>query len=761
MPQSDLIKQDVRGQLSGLRHRIQSRLVFEGLAWIVLAVVAVVFGTLGLDYMMRFTLALRALVMLAALVALGYVFWRHVIRPLQVTMNEEDLALLVERRYGQLGDRLISALQFSKATDLPPGTSVAMIHRVGVEANELARKLSFETVVERENLRRRLLLALCATVVLAGFSVWQSNAMGLWFQRNILFRAVDWPQDTYLKVVNPKGTHDFKVLRGDDLVVKVIADVRPGTDQPSLTPPYVVFHAHYASVGDTEERVDVGGDGKTFEKKFQAVSEEFRFYVTGGDDSRDKAKPHEVTLIDPPSLKDMAYSVSYPRYMNRQASRPEPVKGIIAVPLGCQITFQGACTKDLKAAKMLLDDVEIGAVQIGLEGAADKRTLVGKFDISGANKLTQRMLRFMLTDSDGYDNRRGQQFLIQVQPDLPPSVDLKTYGISQNITANAIIPVTIASHDDYGVASAQMSAIQVKKSSTASSQAASLPTTSSKPSTQPTQAWGEMKDLTKAPDGGKDFKTADHVDLDTLEPKANVNDVIAVVVEVVDTMDAGLGGPNKKTAAVELKIVPPTEVEADLAKRMDDLALEFAQALLVQTTCVENTNKAAEDEGAAPARTHVNESRSGQIAVGTQCAAASQKIQAVVEEMDNNRVYPELSLKLKKDAVDALKELQTPIEAASNTLNQAFKILEGASPDMAKVNALATTAAEQQEDIRIRVAKVLKVLNETTTRAQAINQVHMIMKAWDKLLKDTEIEKNREAGLLGTTKPASAPATNP
>lgn len=767
MLQSDLVRQDVRGQLAALKLKIQGRLMFEGVAWVVLALVAAVFVTLGLDYALRLDRLLRGLLMLAAAGGLAAVVWRQMIWPLRVTMNDEDLALLVERRYGQLGDRLISALQFSKARDLPPGTSLAMIAQVGVEANELARKLPFEQVVERENLRRRLMLALCATVMLAGFSVWQGGTMGLWFKRNILFQDAAWPQDTYLKVSHPRGLHDFTVLRGDDLAVKVIADVRPGTDEPSIAPPYVVFHAYYSSVGATEERVDVNPDGRTYEKRFQAVSEEFRFYVTGGDDSRDKAKFHRVLLIDPPAMKDIEYSVTFPHYMGRSsAGKFDPVQGVLAVPLGGEVTFRATATKDLAAARMLLDDQSVGDMKIGPANPSDKRTVQGGFVVSGANKLAQRMLRFVLTDTDGYDNRRGQQLMIQVQPDLPPTVDFKTYGVGTNVTFNAEIPARIAARDDYGVAAARVGAILVRKATTqAASQPAPGPART--PATQATQAWGQMNDLDPAPDGRKDFKGEHRVDLEKLIARPGVGDVIAVAAEVQDTMDSSLGGPNKKTATLELKIVPSTEVEAGLVKRTDDLLLEFAQAILVQQTCVEKTDAASQETDANRMRMYLSESSAGQTAVGTQCAKASEQLQSVLLEMQCNRVFTADEATRMKDAIGLLNDEAAPINTAAAFANQAVKAVEalkGDKPDLAKVKDSAVSLLESQQRILKQLKDIQAKVLYIQSRQQLINNVNILKTAWDEATRKTLEARNEEIRKSLGTLPASGPAepaTNP
>ena len=842
MPHGDLLKPGVRGQLRSLKLKIESRLAGEGVAWLVLAAVAVVFVSLGLDYLLRLEKALRIVVMSGALAGLAYVAWRQLIWPLQVRMSDEDLALLVEKRFDKLSDRLISAIQFGKETRRAPGTSAAMIDLVAAEANAMVAGLEFEKIVERRNLARLARLAFCAVVLLGGFGAWQSGAMALWFERNVLFQETPWPQNTYLEVITPKGLNDFYVLRGDDLTVQV----QVAADSSSA-PQFVVFHAEYPSVGSTEERVDANPDGRTYTKVFQAVSEQFSFYVTGDDDKRDKANPHKVLLIDPPALKNVEYSVNYPHYMNRPASRYEPVKGIMAVPLGSEITFRAEATKELAAAKMLLDDREIGSVEIGVgagvgagvgsersiggkivkvdganvvvqtfargepgkeltvatdeatavtingneskvadlkpdlfvqvspaEGTAAKITatkdapecsLVGRLGLTGANQLVSHMLRFALTDSDGYSNRRGQQFMIQVQPDLAPIVELKTRGVGASVTPNAIIPLTVQLRDDYGVASATVCLLQVHKAATQAteaSQPASEP--ASEPAPGETLDWGQKVSVEPPLGGRKDFTGPHIMDMGRLGKKkqASPGDIVAVVCEAVDTMDSPLGGPNKKTATRELKIVTPLDVQTDLWRRHMDVALEFSQALVTQATALEKTKAAIDEADQTVMGMHVRESVSGQGAVGIQAARAADQLQTIYEEMINNRVFDDAMQKRVADGeVEPLKALAPQIGSVSVTLNRAAAMLEKGNVDAQQMKRLLTQAADVQEQIYDKLTDILKTMNEIGGRAELINQIMALQEIWRKVMTETDNARRGEIGSILGTAPAARPATPP
>ena len=218
---NELVPAEIRGKLHALRRALSARLTLEGLAWTALALVALVFVTMGLDYLFRLERELRGIIMALAVAGVGAVVWRQLIRPLRVPMDISELAVLVERRFRQLGDRLVSAVDFSRRSDTEAvGLSATMVRRMADEAQALSLPLRFQDVVERRGIFRTWSLAGCALGLLLGFGIWQSDLLGRWFQRNVLFADVSWPQETYLTV---QGGPDFAVLRGDDL--EVLAEI--------------------------------------------------------------------------------------------------------------------------------------------------------------------------------------------------------------------------------------------------------------------------------------------------------------------------------------------------------------------------------------------------------------------------------------------------------------------------------------------------------------------------------------------------------
>ncbi len=377
METREYVGTEIRGKLRRLKGLLRARLCGEGVLWALSVLVVAVFFSLAVDYVLRLDRPLRAAISVAALLAVALVAWRELLRPLLVPMDSPDLALLVERRFGQLDDRLIAAIQFSQQGSLAPlGMSDTLVAAMAREANELARSLDFRDVVDFRSFRQTALIASLAVVSLGGFTAWQYPTMQLWFQRNVALANVDWPQETYLQVL---GGPDFKILRGEDLTITVVA--RDG----SVVPPHVTFHARYPSLaGTTEDRIDPDAQGR-FVLTVRNVSEEFSFWVTGGDDRLDRRRRHRVALVDAPGLADVRFRMEPPSYYRSRPPESDGSSGILSVGAGWWVHLRAVATKDLRHAVAILDSEESSAIGDAADRLRDlARELRGSREISSA-----------------------------------------------------------------------------------------------------------------------------------------------------------------------------------------------------------------------------------------------------------------------------------------------------------------------------------------------------------------------------------------
>ncbi len=649
-----LLGPGVYGKLRRLRGVLRARLAGEGLAWVLMAVVAAVFVSLAFDYLLRLNDALQRGIVLGGLLAgVLWTVWRELFRPMLVRMSEADLALLVERHYGQLEDRLVGAIEFARAGgEVPEGTSRAMVARMAQEAEAIAAPLDFTRLVERRRLGRVLLIAACTLALLAGFALWQRDLMDLWFRRNVLLADADWPQQTYLEVAG----RDFHVLRGDSLMIVVY------TRAGSVAPPHVTLHRVYASVGrPTEDRVEAVAEGAgKYVKVVEAVNEPFEFYVTGGDDETDRQRPHEVHVIDPPALQDVRFTVEYPAYTQLEPRRVDATREVLTVPFKGRLRLDALANKDLAAAEIRLNGGRIWARGPFDPGGTPvpplaTRHLTAVFEFPADNEPASKRLAFHLRDMQGHPNRGGQVFSVQVLPDEPPAVQIRKVGGIHDlriVTPNATIPLAVSVKDDYGIGlrtpGDRDAGMIAEAASRLGRPAEEVRTTLRAPAVELRATAG--KNLLLAEPVGPLVENRVHLRVSeehrlALGGRASAGQTVRVVGQAADSRTPDCGGPGVGTSGpLEFSVVEQKDLVDELLRRQKRLSDRFAEAVHLQGASYAKTETAAASDdlrrGSFPdlVGEGLVSSARGQRAVGDVCAGTATALRAILEEMACNGI---------------------------------------------------------------------------------------------------------------------------
>ncbi|MHC4562403.1 MAG: hypothetical protein ACYS8X_06485 [Planctomycetota bacterium] len=714
----------VDAKLKRLRRAIRFRLTAEGVAWLAVTVVALVLTTLALDYLLRLDRPQRALVMLGAAAAVAASLWVHLIRPSRARLRRGDLAVLVERRHGHLQSRLISAIEFA-ARPLPDGVSAAMARRSVEEANALTADLAFDGIVERRSLWRVVRVAICAVAVLVGFGFWQGELLRLWAARNLALADVPWPQRTYLTIAD--GKQHFVILRGEDLEVLV------KTTRGSVAPAHVTIHARYPSVGWTEDKIEpTDADGRNFQVVFRAVTEPFEFYVTGGDDVRDRRRPHEVRLVEPPALASVRFTIDYPPYTGRPSITADGSSGVLPVPTGGALRFQATATKDLAGAKVELTGEGIHIVQpVRVEpaaGSAEKdhpRRLAGQIGIDVPNVAQTLHLRFDLTDTEGYTNRRGGRYVLRVQIDLPPVIEMKKTGVGQAVTPNAMIPLMLRGKDDSGIAGVTVGVSRSDQPDHVSREPVAVP-----PSARPPASI-----------------TAEHT-LDLMGRNLKPGQTIAIQAQAADILPAELGGPNlTRSGVISLRLVDPADLLTELIARQKTLRIEFLEALAQQDMARTQSEaaSAAADKAIGPAALNaLTESAGIQRAVRAEVVKAAEKLALIADEMTYNRLGDPADIQAIRSEVVA------PLGDVSRTIAMVLAQMQAAG-ELTAAEAFRDQlddVAARQRDIRKQMEAILARMAQLQSRQDLANELQKIVNWAEESLEKIRRKQEEEIGEL-------------
>ncbi|MBL7219865.1 MAG: hypothetical protein ISS69_07120 [Phycisphaerae bacterium] len=742
MTDREFLESKVGGKLRGLRRTLRRRLAGEGISWCAMSLVLVVFVTLGLDYVLHLDRpAVRGVIMGALLLGVAWVIWRQLIVPLLVPMDNEQLALLVEDRYGELGDSLISALQFTRSdAQVTPGQSQAMVRLVIARAGETASGLDFRKVVERSLLRKRMSLAFCAVGLLVGFSFWQTGIMGRWWNRNVIFADTAWPQDIYLDVAREiKGADGkvslveskngvFRVLRGNDL--KILVTARSGE---IVTPPpeTITLYAKYESVGWTTEpdiKPDTEG-ARTYTKVFRSVSEPFEFFFVGGDDKREIR--HRVSLIDPPGIGWLQFTVEYPPYMNRPSRKFDASRAVLAAPPGSLITVRATADKPVEfqgvSTGMFLNGQRVGNLETDtgdkppgapLEAAT---RLVGSFRLKKSassekheDKNPMRTLTIALQDTGGFENPRAAQYKIRTEPDTAPRLSLKRRGVGGAVTPEAILPLVIEAKDDSGLSEVRV-----------------------------VLTWGGDKPGSKSwvvepsPGGKAQFDTLYERDIKDLNLKPGMT--IRVMVEADDLMPAELNGPNKGTSgAMSFRIVKRDELLAEMVRRQKALRANFEQTIRKQEDSIATTEAMItmlnSDLAVSDAARRLRDATSMEIGVGGDCAKTSVAMGDILIEMVYNRIIEA------KGRAETLNGIVTPLgELAQrvDVLTVRMKTAEGAASGDDLLKQADEIRSEQLSILEV-MQKVLERMIKVAEAQELAYKLERLIERWDGVMRAAE-----------------------
>lgn len=740
------ISTEIHGKLAALRRALRGRLAGEGLAWVLIALVAAVFVTLGIDLTLKLRRLYRVIMVCVALGGLVWMVWREMLAPLFAPMPAEDLALLVERRHKQLGDRLISALQFVRLGGASPNESHAMVDETVRQANTMAAPLGVGDIVEYQNFKRALTIAMCTLALLAGFSVWQSRLMWPWLQRNVAFADVDYPQKTYLEVV---GGPEFTLLRGGQLDVTIIVTEESDRNE---SPDHIVVHAYYPSLADgsddgwSEERAELKGRdeyGRDFYvMEFKRVTEEFSFFVTGGDDERvsrsDTEKHNTVRLIDPPALAEMVFRAEYPTYLAHEqrkddgedsreyGPRVSDSLGTVSIPAGTALTVVAQATKDLAGVEIHLDGQAVEASEITLPAsdpskprALRKIIWTHKFAArarKGKRRSTRpvnRQLTFKLTDTQGYSNICGGR-KISILQDKTPVIKTKrrVMIVGELATAEAIVPLHSVFTEDHDLAAAK-AILTITKGKKRDLEPAHVPLR--KPA--------ERDPLTK--------RSVNHeVDL---RPYGFVpGDEVVIEVAADDTMPPFLGGPNVgRSAPIVVRVVRRDQVEVKLVDSSQRAIIEFIQAIALQRSVRDSVYTAglimSADNGMDNAKIKLTGSARAQGAVAPECKKVADAVTGILEARVLNRLgtqegYQSVRTKIIEplhDLIEPLGELRAAIERAS---------LLG---DAEQLQGQIVSITEAQDAVLMTMSGILTEMEKDSTRQYIINRGTVILD-WSK-----------------------------
>ena len=708
-----------------LKAALRAHLVGRGLALVLIALVAGVFFSFAVDRKLDMERAQRAVILAVALAGVGYIMWRFLLRPLGVPLDAEELALVFERHYPELGDRLISTLQFSYSDVERLGSSEGLVREVAKQANAMAEGLDSTAPLEGRETWRRLGIAAAAVAVLVTFSILRAEDMGPWFQRNILFRDIDYPRETYLSVEVEPG---FEVVRGGSITVTVTAD------DEHVVPDEVIFHKKFPGLGIEREAVRADeARPNVFVKRFENITERLEFRVTGNDHTTEW---YEVSVVDPPELVSLQFTITYPGYMDRPKAAVSAQHGVVSIPPGSRLTMAGRANKDLASGGLLLDNrpvaPELGWLEVedvaDADGKTKRRGVKGFLQLGDRVKAQSLTLQIRLEDARGITNPRGAMYILRIEPDNAPSVHVDRKGVRGDISTRAMLPLVIQVRDDHAVSGIEVTVATTPPPAGSDEdvpEEAEPRPTSGAATTQPAKRTFVVPDV---PTGERHVNVPHTVDLEPL--KLVVGQFVRVQAAAVDSLPKSFDGPNRATSAVHtFKVVSDEELLRELLRRQQEIRDAFRRAVDMQAA-VRDRVRAVSDHlagggGIDPeVRRRLNLSAKNQLSIAKQCSVTAQQMQEVLDEMVANRISTPLQERnLAEKIIRPLEDIsKKPMSDLAVSLARASK-----QTDVGALGEFSARRAEILNGFHGRLESIYKQMEKERSRQELVNWLKRIL----------------------------------
>lgn len=477
--------------LRALRGRIRRYVAWEGAALVAVVLGLAFWLSLAVDYLFEIPGSARGVLLALAVAAVGAALARYIVLRLTREFRDAALALVLERRFPQLNDRLITAVESAEAGDAPSSLTAALLRQTADEAAAVSQTLPLKEVFDLRPLVRAAGLALGLALSIAAFGFASGEVFSTWFRRNVLLADEYYRRDTDISVavlaepgerVVEFRDRVYKHPRGGDLVL--LATVVPGMVVPESV------KLKYRNVeqfgGGSDSMTKIGQ--RAFRQRLPGLHDSIRLWLSGGDYATRDA--YFVQIVDPPQIDKIVLQCMYPAYTGLNALDEYsglPARQSVAVlgtqvslPAGTDLVLHAATNKPLVSARIQTDLWEIRATRetttltFAAAGDAPPQPVSLPTDApllatdgrgfrlplllmhargaatheqgEGLPALPLRLpaestLRMILHDEDDVVSSDPVRLTISAIADEPPRIETRLKGIGASVTRQATIPV--------------------------------------------------------------------------------------------------------------------------------------------------------------------------------------------------------------------------------------------------------------------------------------------------------------------------------
>lgn len=476
----------IRSVLAALRRRIRAYVWLEGLAVAALWIGSTFWLALAIDYLpilvgaSELPRTARAVILAAIAVVLAWLLYRWLLVRLFARLGDRSLALLLERRFPQFRDSLVTVVEMSQQPQHAEDFSDEMLTCTNAQALQEIGRVRVGEVFNLRPLGWKLAGVVGLAAALGLFYLISPSAFTLATNRIWLVGDEVWPRRARIEVVGvevqraptiaagelPPALLEFhdgaiKVARGANLNLKVVADA-----SAEVIPEVCTFQ--YVQPDGQRGRVPMKRVGRVRKERIGGVEKDVQTYVLDakplkgivssvdfsviGHDHR--VGSYRISVVDSPALVQTQLDCEFPAYMVDEATSSWLPRTLDYLPAGTQLpqgtkfTVKARANKELRKVVVRNSETnESTTVEVSGDGEAAQG-----FEFPVARLNGNLVLEMTLYDRDDVLSETPQRVTIGSIPDEAPRVDVRLKGISTVVTPDVVVPARGKVEDDYGVA---------------------------------------------------------------------------------------------------------------------------------------------------------------------------------------------------------------------------------------------------------------------------------------------------------------------
>ncbi len=396
-------------------------LFLEGISFLIAVIIPFLIIVFFLDNVVHLPSWGRSVILIVTLSLSISIFLKTVIFSFIRRFSDERIALHVEKKYPELQNKLINAVQFGKEASESPVASAI------IEDSLLKSKtFDFGKSISRDHLKKSVMVSSLAIIllVLYGLSFREhfNNALA-----RFLSPRADIPPVTLTKLsVSPRDT---VVLSGEDVEIKAFVEGKiPGNAQI----------AYKMEDADWKLRVLDRSGKSTFSCIFREVTKNISFYVIAGDA---KTFTYSIRVRERPNITRFRVTLNFPEYTGLPPVVEDDSNGNVRALRGTDVRIEASVDKKVEEAEISCSNGAVLPVEI-IHGNIVKT----RFRVS--EDLTYRI---RVTDFCGFTNKDPVAHSIEAIDDNAPVVLIKIPGRNMSVESSSTVPLEISAADDYGI----------------------------------------------------------------------------------------------------------------------------------------------------------------------------------------------------------------------------------------------------------------------------------------------------------------------